>query len=185
MLNSIVHNALRFKGLVVLFAAIIMAYGAYLSLHATLDVFPDFVPPHVTIQTEAPGLSANEVESLVTFPIEAAVGGIAGLETTRSESIQGLSVLNVEFKEGTDILIDRQLLTERLTEVAGSLPTQARAPTMSPLVSSTMDLLKIGLISENLTPRELRSLADWTVRPLLKSVTRSRSTPARANTRTG
>ncbi|MEJ6581133.1 MAG: efflux RND transporter permease subunit [Akkermansiaceae bacterium] len=170
MLNSIVHNALRFKGLVVLFAAIIMAYGAYLSLHATLDVFPDFVPPQVTIQTEAPGLSANEVESLVTFPIEAAVGGIAGLETTRSESIQGLSVLNVEFKEGTDILIDRQLLTERLTEVAGSLPTQARAPTMSPLVSSTMDLLKIGLISENLTPRELRSLADWTVRPLLKSV---------------
>lgn len=170
MLNAIVYSALRFKGLVVLFAAVIMAYGAYLSMHSTLDVFPDFVPPQVTIQTEAPGLSADEVESLVTFPIEAAVGGIAGLESTRSESIQGLSVLNVEFKDGTDILADRQLLTERLTEVAGSLPTQAKAPTMSPMVSSTMDLLKIGLVSEKLTPRELRSLADWTVRPLLKSV---------------
>lgn len=170
MLNAIVAAALRFKGIVLIFAALVMGYGIYLSLHTTLDVFPDFVPPQVTIQTEAPGLSPEEVEALITFPIEAAIGGIPGLETTRSESIQGLSVVDVIFGDGSDQLADRQLLSERLIEVGGSLPTQARAPSMSPMVSSTMDLLKLGLVSEKVTPRELRALADWTLRPRLKAV---------------
>ena len=170
MLNLIIDKALRFKGGVLLAAMAMLGGGTYLSLRATLDVFPDFVPPSVTIQTEAPGLSPAEVEALVTFPIEAAVGGIPGLETSRSESIQGLSVIDLVFAEGSDELADRQLLTERLTELAGSLPAQVRSPTVSPMVSSTMDLLKIGLLADDLSPRELRSLADWTVAPLLKSV---------------
>ncbi|KAF0094345.1 MAG: heavy metal efflux pump cobalt-zinc-cadmium [Puniceicoccaceae bacterium 5H] len=170
MLNAIVAAALRFKGIVLIVAALVMGYGIFLAQQTTLDVFPEFVPPQVTIQTEAPGLSPEEVESLVTFPIEAAVGGIAGLETTRSESIQGLSVVDVIFKDGTDLLTDRQLLSERLTEVVNSLPTQAKAPSMSPMVSSTMDLLKIGLVSEGSSPIEMRSVADWTLVPLLKAV---------------
>ncbi len=170
MLDAIVSGALRFKGIVLLCAAAMLGYGTFLSFKATLDVFPDFVPPQVTIQTEAPGLSPDEVEALVTFPIEAAVGGIPGLEETRSESIQGLSVVDLTFADGTNELTNRQLLSERLTELAGTLPSQARVPTTSPMVSSTMDLLKIGLVSDKLTPTELRTLADWTVRPILKSV---------------
>ena len=170
MLNSIVTFALRFKGIVLTLSCLVLGYGLYLSFHTNLDVFPDFVPPQVTIQTEAPGLSPNEVEALVTFPLESVIGGIAGLETTRSESIQGLSVIDVIFKNETDLLSDRQLLSERLSEALADLPIQAKAPTMSPMVSSTMDLLKIGLLSDRISPMELRTLADWTVRPRLKAV---------------
>jgi len=170
MLNSIVTFALRFKGIVLALASLVLGYGLYLSFHTNLDVFPDFVPPQVTIQTEAPGLSPEEVETLITFPLESVIGGIAGLETTRSNSIQGLSVIDVIFKDGTDQLSGRQLLSERLSEALADLPAQAKAPTMSPMVSSTMDLLKIGLLSEKVSPRELRTIADWTVRPRLKAV---------------
>ncbi|GAA5483600.1 efflux RND transporter permease subunit [Haloferula sargassicola] len=170
MLRALVVAALKFRGLVLLAALVTLAAGGFVALRARLDVFPEFVPPQITIQTEAPGLSAEQVESLVTFPIEAAVGGIAGLETTRSESIQGLSVIDLVFKDSSDELTDRQLLSERLTELSGTLPKQAAGPTMSPMVSSTMDLLKVGLVSEKVGGRELRTLADWTVRPLLKAV---------------
>ncbi|HVY69451.1 MAG TPA: efflux RND transporter permease subunit, partial [Verrucomicrobiae bacterium] len=116
------------------------------------------------------GLSPEQVEALITRPVEAAVNGLGNMESLRSESISGLSILAVVFKEGSDILAARQLLAEKLSEIAGTLPLGAQSPRMSPLTSSTMDLLKIGLTSEKLSPMQLRTLADWTIRPRLLSV---------------
>ena len=170
MLRSIILHSLRFRAVVVVGAALVVAIGTYQTMRSSLDVFPDFVPPQVTIQTEVPGLAPEQVEKLVTYPIEAAVSGIAGLDTVRSESIQGLSVVTVAFDESSAILVDRQLLAERMTEVAGRLPKEAKPPSLSPLVSSTMDLLKIGLTSERASPMALRTLADWQLKPLLLAV---------------
>ncbi len=170
MLSAIINFSLRYRVIVLLITLLIMLLGIYQSFRSSLDVFPDFVPPQVTIQTEAPGLTPEQVEKLVTYPIEAAVSGMPGLDTVRSESIQGLSVVTVSFQEQSNILEDRQLLTERMTEVASRLPTQAKSPTLSPLVSSTMDLLKIGLTSDALTPRQLRTFADWKLKPHLLAI---------------
>ena len=147
-----------------------MGYGIYVSANAKLDVFPNFVPPEVTVQTEAPGLSPEQVESLVTQPIENTINGLGSLESLRSESIPGLSVITVVFKEGTDIIVARQMLAEKLTETANQLPANVKTPQMSALTSATMDLLKIGLLSHKLSSMELRTFADWTVRPRLLSV---------------
>lgn len=170
MLRKLIHLSLRFHGLVAILAALTIALGVYQTIRSSLDVFPDFVPPQITIQTEVPGLAPEEVEKLITFPIEAAVSGISGLDSVRSESIQGLSVVTVTFADSTDILVDRQLLAERMTEVTGNLPAGTKAPALSPLVSSTMDLLKIGLTSDTTSPMDLRSLADWQMKPLLLAV---------------
>jgi CzcA family heavy metal efflux pump len=170
MLNRIVHFSLRFRGIIIALACVLIGYGIYIAYHAKLDVFPNFVPPQVVVQTEAPGLSPEQVEVLVTRPIETTINGLGDMESLRSESIQGLSVITAVFKEGTDIYIARQMLAEKLGETAGELPASAKTPRMSPLTSATMDLLKIGLVSTNLTPMELRTLADWTVKPRLLSV---------------
>ncbi|HZQ45923.1 MAG TPA: efflux RND transporter permease subunit, partial [Verrucomicrobiae bacterium] len=170
MLNRIVHFSLRFRGVVVALACVVIGYGIYVAAHAKLDVFPNFVPPEVTVQTEAPGLAAEQVEVLVTRPIESTISGLGNMESMRSETIEGLSVITAIFKEGTDIFIARQMLAEKLGETAGTLPIGVKAPQMSPLTSATMDLLKIGLTSEKLSPMELRTFADWTVKPRLLAV---------------
>jgi CzcA family heavy metal efflux pump len=170
MLNRIVHFSLRFRGVVVVLACVLVGYGLYTAAHAKLDVLPNFVPPQVIVQTEAPGLSPEQVEVLVTRPVENTINGLGNMESLRSESIPGLSVITAVFKEGTDIFVARQMLAEKLSETAGELPTGVKAPMMSPLTSATMDLLKIGLVSERLSPMELRTLADWTVKPRLLSV---------------
>jgi CzcA family heavy metal efflux pump len=170
MLNRIVHFSLKFRGVVVALACVLVGYGIYVAAHAKLDVFPNFVPPEVTVETEAPGLSPEQVEVLVTRPIENTINGLGNMASLRSESISGLSVITAVFKEGTDIFVARQMLAERLAEMAGVLPVGVNSPKMSPLTSSTMDLLKIGLVSTNLSPMELRTLADWTVKPRLLSV---------------
>jgi len=128
------------------------------------------VPPQVTVQTEAPGLAPEQVETLVTRPVENAINGLGSQESMRSETIQGLSVITVVFKEGTDIQVARQMLGEKLSEISGRLPAGVKPPRMSPLVSSTMDLLKIGLVSDKLSPMELRTLGDWTLKPRLLAV---------------
>ena len=170
MLNRIVHFSLRFRGVVVALACVIVGYGLYVATHAKLDVLPNFVPPQVVVQTEAPGLSPEQVEVLVTRPIENTINGLGNMASLRSESIPGLSVITAVFKEGTDIFIARQMLAEKLSETSGELPAGVKAPMMSPLTSATMDLLKIGLISDKLSPMELRTLADWTIKPRLLSV---------------
>ncbi|MEI6861649.1 MAG: efflux RND transporter permease subunit, partial [Verrucomicrobiota bacterium] len=170
MLQAIVQFSLRFRGIVVALAALLLGYGTYVASRAKLDVFPNFVPPEVTVQTECPGLSAEQVETLVTRPVESAVNGLGSQEALRSESIQGLSVITIVFKEGTNVLSARQMLAEKLGETAGNLPAGVHAPKMSSLTSATMDLLKIGLVSDKLTPMELRTFADWTLKPRLLAV---------------
>src|SRR5215831_10101092 len=170
MLRAVVDASLRFRGIVIALASVLLVYGVQSTRRAKLDVFPEFVPPRVSIQTEAPGLTAEQVEMLVTTPLEAAINGLGHLDALRSESIQGLSVVTVVFEEGSDVYHDRQLLAERLAGVTSRLPIGVRPPTMSALTSSTMDLLKIGLVSDRLSPMALRGFADLTLRPRLLAV---------------
>src|SRR5207249_5833214 len=108
MLNRIVQSALRFRGVVIALASVLVGYGLFVAAHAKLDVFPEFVQPQATVQTEAPGLAPEQVEALVTRPVESAINGAGDLDSIRSESIQGLSVVTAIFKEGTDIYKARQ-----------------------------------------------------------------------------
>jgi CzcA family heavy metal efflux pump len=170
MLTNLVRLSLRHRGIVLALALVLLGWGGYVASQAQLDVFPEFVQPQVTIQTEAPGLAAEQVETLVTRPVESAVNGAAELDSVRSESIQGLSVVTAVFKEGSNIYTARQALAEKLGTLGRQLPEGVRAPAMSPLTSSTMDLLKIGLVSEKTSGRDLRTFADWTLKPLLLAV---------------
>ena len=170
MLQSIVHFALRFRGLVISSACLLLGYGLYVADHAKLDVFPEFVQAQVAVQTEAPGLSPEQVETLVTVPIEAVINGLGNMESLRSESIQGLSIITAVFREGTDVFVARQMLAEKLGELGGRLAVGIKPPRLTPLTSSTMDLLKIGLVSESRSVRDLRSFADWVLKPRLLAV---------------
>ena len=170
MLQALVKFSLRFRGVVIALAGVLLVYGFYVAKHARLDVFPNFVQPQVVIQSEAPGLSPEQVEALVTRPIETAVNGLGDMESLRSESIEGLCIITAVFKEGTDVFRARQTLAEILSETAGGLPATVKPPRMTPLTSSTMDLLKIGLVSDKMSPMELRTFADWTLKPRLLSV---------------
>ena len=170
MLEALISKSLRHPTLVVVVASMLLLYGSVTVLHAKYDVFPEFVPAQATLQTEAPGLLAEDVERLITQPLENAINGGANIAEVRSDSIQGLSVITVVFEEGTDIFRDRQLLAERVNEAAALLPKGIGTPVLGPMTSSTMDLLKVGFTSDKLTPIELRSLVEWTVRPRLLSV---------------
>jgi len=170
MLNRIVQFSLRHRAVVVALGIIVIAYGLYVAARTRLDVFPEFAPPQVVIQTEAPGLSSEEVEQLVTTPIETGLNGTAGLAAIRSQSIQGLSVVTLVFRDKTDIFRDRQMVTERLGEVISHLPLGAGPPRLGPLTSSTSLTLVLGLTSTNRTPMELRTYADWTMRPYVLNV---------------
>ncbi len=156
--------------MIVTLAVLVIAYGLYVVARTRLDVFPEFAPPQVEIQTEAPGLASEEVEQLVTTPLETGLNGTPGLDAIRSQSIQGLSVLTLVFRDDTDIFRDRQLITERLGEVVSRLPQGVGPPRLGPLTSSTSLTLILGLTSTNRTPMELRTFADWTLRPFLLSV---------------
>src|SRR5437588_12211527 len=133
MLQALVNFSLKFRGVVVALACLLLGYGFYIAKNAKLDVFPNFVPPQVVVQTEAPGLSPEQVEVLVTRPIENTINGLGHLASLRSESIPGLSVITVVFKEGTDIFIARQMLSEKLGETAGELPASVKPRMMAPL----------------------------------------------------
>jgi CzcA family heavy metal efflux pump len=170
MLQALVHFSLKYRRVVVALACVLLGYGIYVASNAKLDVFPNFVQPQVVIQTECPGLAPEQVELLVTLPIESTANGLGDMESLRSESIEGLSIITAVFKEGTDVFRARQMLAEQLAEIASELPSSVKPPRMTPLTSSTMDLLKIGLVSDKLTPMELRTFADWTLKPRLLSV---------------
>src|SRR5712691_8784310 len=128
MLQAIVHWSLSNRVVVLALAILMLLMGVYAAGHAKLDVFPEFAPPQVVVQTEAPGLSPGEVEQLVTLPIEQAINGIPSLDVLRSQSVQGLSVVTVIFQDGTDIYRARQMVAERLAETAGQLPAGVKAP---------------------------------------------------------
>src|SRR4051812_8270590 len=122
MLTAIVEWSTRNRVVVMVLAAFLLVLGGYAASHARLDVFPEFAPPEVVIQTEAPGLSPVEVEQIVTGPVESAVSGLSRLDVVRSRSIQGLSVVTILFKDGTDLYRARQQVSERLGELGGQLP---------------------------------------------------------------
>jgi CzcA family heavy metal efflux pump len=170
MLSAIVRISLRHRGVVIALAAIALAYGLYAVATAKYDVFPEFATPQIAVQTEAPGLSPEQVEVLVTQPVENALNGAPGIETIRSDSIQGLSLISINFDAKSDVYRDRQDVAERLNTLTGVLPDGVRAPVMTPLTSSTGDLLTIGLTSDRLTPMELRTIADWVITPRLLAV---------------
>jgi CzcA family heavy metal efflux pump len=169
MLKSIVRFSIHRRTLVITLGCVLLAYGAYALKAADYDVFPEFAPPEVSIQTEAPGLSPQEVEQIVTTPIENAIIGVTGIDSIRSGSIQGLSVITVVFRAEGNIYLDRQLVAERLATVAGQLP-RGTTPMMTPLVSSTSTVLEVGLTSDTISPMQLTTLADWVVRRRLLAV---------------
>src|SRR5438128_9293398 len=159
MLSKLISFSLRFRGVVIALACVAVAYGLYVAFHAKLDVFPEFAPPQVVIQTEAPGLSPEQVEQLVTRPIETAVNGVARLESIRSQSIQGLSIITAVFAEGTNVFQARQMVSERLIKVASRIPQGVGPPTMAPLTSATSDVLQVGLTSDTRSLLEIRTSA--------------------------
>ncbi|MBS0580844.1 MAG: efflux RND transporter permease subunit [Proteobacteria bacterium] len=169
-MQRLVAACVRYAGPLTALTLIALLAGLWSLRTAPLDVFPDFVPSTVDIQTEAPGMTAEQVEQLVTRPIENAVNGATGLATLRSQSIPGLSVITIQFLDKIDLYNARQGIAERLGGLASSLPLGTGTPKLSPLTSSTMDLLKIGLRSASLDAFALRDEADWTLKPALLAV---------------
>jgi CzcA family heavy metal efflux pump len=167
---ALVRFAIRFRGIVAALACVVVAYGVYALGGARYDVFPEFAPPQVSIQTEAVGLTPEQVEILVTRPIENAISGVPGVRTLRSTSIQGLSVVTVFFDLSSDIYRDRQVVAERLAAAVQQLPQGIQPPVMTPLTSSTSRMLVVGLTSETRSLMDLRTAADWTVRLRLLAV---------------
>jgi CzcA family heavy metal efflux pump len=170
MLKAIISFSLHHRGVIITLACVLALYGLYRLNLASYDVFPEFAPPQVVVQTEAPGLAPEQVEQLITQPIENAVNGVSGTKSLRSSSIQGLSVITVTFDPGVDIYRARQMISERLTTVAVQLPVGIQTPAMNPLTSSTSVVMIVGLTSDTLNLMDLRTIADWTVKQRLLAV---------------
>src|SRR5215813_7832753 len=148
MLRALVNLALRQRVVVVVAAAALVALGVVIASRSPLDVFPEFAPPLVEVQTEAPGMSSESVENLVTIPIESAVNGIPHMTTLRSKSVQGVSSVVMLFERDTDLFKVRQMVSERVAVAATKLPTQVLAPRVMPPLSSTSRVLHIGLTAK-------------------------------------
>jgi CzcA family heavy metal efflux pump len=168
-LRALIALALRYRLALALLTPLLLLLGTLLALRAPLDVFPEFVTPQIVIQTEAEGLAPEQVEALITRPIENAVNGTPGLASLRSNSIAGLSVVTLVLTDDYDVRQARQAVAEKLAPLTGQLPQGAK-PSLEPLTSSTMDLLSIGLVSDTLSPMALRDYADWQLRPRLLAV---------------
>lgn len=170
MLAALVRFSIHFYGIVIALALVLLAYGSYRFATAGLDIFPEFSPKQIVIQTESPGYSAEQVEILVTQQIETAIGGLIGLQSVRSESIQGLSIVTATFDEDSDVYRNRQLLSERLAGLANRLPQNVVPPAAIPMSSSSATVLTVGLHSDSKDLMALRSLVDWTLVPRLLAV---------------
>jgi Cu/Ag efflux pump CusA len=170
MIDRLVQGSLRHRYLVLFAAAAMLAIGAYRGARMPVDVFPDLTAPRVTVVTESTGMAAEEVETLITFPIEAAVEGTAGVRRVRSASAAGISVVHVEFDWATPDPIARQRVTERLQSMSEPLPPEASAPLLSPASSVMGEIAFVALTSAERSPLELRRLADVRVRRQLLGI---------------
>lgn len=169
-MRALIALCVRRHGAVSLLTLLALILGAVQAIDSNLDVFPEWVPSQVEVQTEAPGFTAQQVEELITKPVENSVSGATGVATMRSESIPGLSVISVTFDDRINIQNARQGISERLSELGSTLPVGVGTPKLSPLISSTMDLVKVGLTSERVDPFTLRDTADWVLKPRLLAV---------------
>ena len=169
MLNKIIHFSLQNRLLVLVASVLLLIGGSYTAYHTEVDVFPDLNAPTVVIMTEANGMAAEEVEQLVTFPIETAVNGATHVRRVRSSSNTGFSIVWVEFDWSTDIYLARQIVSEKLSWVSESLPDNIGKPTLGPQSSILGELLIVGLTADSTSMLDLRTIADWTIRPRLLS----------------
>ena len=170
MLDKIIRFSLQNRLFILMAAVLLMVGGIYTTYHMDVDVFPDLNAPTVVVMTEATGMAAEEVEKLVTFPVESAVNGATDVRRVRSSSTTGFSVVWVEFDWGTDIYKDRQIVSEKLAEVSESLPPTCGKPTLGPQSSILGEVFIIGLTSDKTSMQDLRTIADWTIRPRLLSL---------------
>ncbi len=169
MLNKIIHFSLRNRVLILLASVLLMAVGCYTAWQMDVDVFPDLNAPTVVVMTESKGMAAEEVERLVTFPIETAVNGATDVRRVRSSSTTGFSVVWVEFDWGTDIYRDRQIVSEKLATLGDALPEGVGTPTLGPQSSILGEVMFVGVTADTTSLGTLRTLADWTIRPRLLS----------------
>jgi Cu/Ag efflux pump CusA len=166
----IVGSSLKFRYLVVAAGVAMMVFGAQQLQSMPVDAFPEFAPPRVEVQTLCLGLTAPEVEQLVSTPLEQSLNGINGLSVIRSKSVPQLSSIELLFKPGTNLLHVRQLVQERVTEVTPSLPTWAAPPVIMPAASTTSRVMKIGVSAPNMSIQQLSTLAYWKIRARLLRV---------------
>ncbi len=170
MLNKIIEFSLHNRLLVAVISALILVLGVYSVSNMEVDVFPDLNAPTVVVMTEAPGMAPEEVERLVTYPIETSVNGATNVRRVRSSSTTGFSVVWVEFDWGTDLYLARQITSERLVQLSGMLPEGVGTPTMAPQSSILGEMMIIGLTADSTSLRDIRTIADWTIRPRLLSI---------------
>lgn len=170
MLDKLMQASLRNRLIVLIAAGALCVFGVIITLQMPVDVFPDLTAPTVSILTEAHGMAPEEVEKLVTFPIETVVNGASGVRRVRSNSIQGLSTIWVEFDWGTDIFIARQIVNEKLQAVRNSLPEGVDQPVLAPITSIMGEIMLVGLTADTTSLMELRALADFTVTRRIQSV---------------
>jgi CzcA family heavy metal efflux pump len=167
---GLISFSLRFRGIALALAILVIAAGVFALQRATYDVFPEFAPPQAVIHTEAPGLAPDQVEVLVTQPLENALTGVPGLLSLRSSSIQGLSVITANFDPASDVFRDRQVVAERLATAGARLPRQAEAPSLTPFTSSTSTVLVASLVSDHASLMDLRTQAEWLIKPSLMAL---------------
>ncbi|MDD7712273.1 MAG: efflux RND transporter permease subunit [Alistipes sp.] len=169
MLNGIIRFSLNNRMVILVIAALCLVAGIYSTMHTEVDVFPDLNAPTVVVMTEAEGMAPEEVERLVTFPIETAVNGATNVRRVRSSSATGFSIVNIEFDWGTDIYKARQIVSEKIAMVGADLPENVGNPTLGPQASILGELMIIGLTADTTSMQDLRTIADWTIRPRLLS----------------